>query len=597
MKLKYIQFLSIAFFLLFVLENSYAFITKESNKPFLFPMPVYPMVSSGFGENRSAYLHTGTDFRTYAINGIPLLAMEDGYIDTIHGHPYDYGFGLALFTKYYYKNYRSVYGHIQDLSSKYHMNSAWRLYNLLAIDSYYSIKMPQKMMPVSKGEVIAYTGERGIGVEHLHYEIRDENNNYLNSYHPDYIVVQKKEKPVFHSIYILTEGLRMGKNKTSTSSCRLKKEKNPAYKNVYRCNDDFLVDGKVYIKIRAKDNTNAINNHSLYSLTSILDNEILFQFQLDKIKKNEKYSLYSLYDMNKTHGWPYFYGYNLYLSKHYRKNAPSWITKMKNYGIIDTSKWNHGESHLIKIVAKDVVGNKSFAYVKLVKSKGRYYRSWGAGYNKEAGKSHNLSMNNLQVETSNLKGAAYLKISNTKVKKIWYLRRTGKPYRISFIRSYWKDKVWVYFQAPYSGRVAIYNQYGKMISYKYSKERKSYYASLDKSQTLFLARDISAPSFGYVLLNGPLKQEHYVIPVSDYGSGINWSTIQIDIDGVRLSREQISRWNIRYDQDRKSIYIPSGIQPNPDSFYSGKEHYVELQISDNAWNKSKKWKGFVLLKD
>lgn len=584
--------------LLFISFNySYSFIIKKKGKPFLFPMPVHPMVSSGFGERSLGILHGGTDFRTYAINGIPLVAMEDGYIDTIHGHPQDYGFGLALFTRYYYKNYRSVYGHIQDLSPKYHMSSAWRLYNLMAINSYYSVKMPKNMMRVVRGEIIAYTGERGIGVEHFHYELRDANNNYLNSFHPDYVSVEKKEKPVFHSVYLVTEGYRMGKNRTSTSFCRLKAEKSKAYSDVYRCHNPLPVDGRLYIKVRAKDNTNAINNHSVYSMTAILDNQKIFEFKMDRMKHNERYLSPSLYDASKTHGWPYFYGYNLYLSKNYRKKKPSWIKYMKQYGVIDTSAWKKGEKHVIKLIAEDVTGNKSYAYIKITKSKGRPYRPGGVGYNKKPGMVHKLNVDKVKIVTTKLRGWAYLAAKRKYVKKIWFLRRTGHAYQISFIRGNYRDSARVFFPSRYSGKLAIYNQYGKHISSRYSKKDTAYYADIKKGQTLFLAKDISAPSFGYPLINGPLEQEHYVVPVSDYGSGLNWNTFTIFVDGVKLSKEQIRRWNIHYDRSRKSVYIPSGIEPKPDSFHSGKEHHVLMYIYDNAWNRSKKWQGLVLLKE
>ncbi len=574
-----------------------ALITKEESKPFLFPMPINPMVSSGFGENRSANLHTGTDFRTYAVNGIPLLAAEDGYLDVIHGHPFDYGFGLALYVRYYYRNYRSVYGHIDDVMSRYHLNSAWRLYNLMAVDRYYSIKMPSRSMPVEKGQIVAYSGERGIGPEHLHYELRDENDDYLNSYHPDHVPVIKPEYPFIKSIHLLTPGRIMGNAGSPESSCLLKK-RSLAVNPVYDCPHPLPVDGNVMLKARVNDHANAVNDISVYGISVFLDGEKIFAFRMDKIRQSEKGRLHSLYDMGKTYGWPYYYGYNLFIRPQDKKSIPSWIKTAKNDGILNTDTWAEGEEHELRLDVEDVEGKITEAHIRLKKAIGRPYHPAALAINREAGKTHTEKRNDMEVTTGILAGDAHLSLEERKkVKPVWYLKRTSRAYLIRFAPSNWNDNATGYFYAPYRASVGIYNQHGRMISSKYDKGKKAYYGTLSYSDVWYLAADSAPPSFSFPVINGPLKQEMVIIPVTDFGSGINPHSVQMSVDGILLSQSDVSRWNIRYDYDRRSLYIPTGFHGSRDTFQKGKDHFLSFTIRDYAGNQSRRWEGIIQLKE
>ena len=71
---------------------------------------------------------------------------------------------------------KAVYFHLQKFTKKLEkiINQRQRA------EKRYSIEWWPKNYKVKKGEIVAYTGQTGIGVPHLHFEIRDKNEQPLN---------------------------------------------------------------------------------------------------------------------------------------------------------------------------------------------------------------------------------------------------------------------------------------------------------------------------------------------------------------------------------------------------------------------------------
>lgn len=156
-----------------------------------------PALAGSFGELRANHFHSGIDFRTNQKEGYPVYAVADGYISRLRVQ--NSGFGQALYINHP-NGYTSVYGHLQRFSPKIaaivkrlqYQNKAFELDN----------SPDETLIPVRKGEVIAYSGNRGSsGGPHLHFEIRDSKTE--ETINPQFfgIIIPDDIPPVIHGLY------------------------------------------------------------------------------------------------------------------------------------------------------------------------------------------------------------------------------------------------------------------------------------------------------------------------------------------------------------------------------------------------------------
>jgi murein DD-endopeptidase MepM/ murein hydrolase activator NlpD len=136
---------------------------------FLFPISNTTFISGSFGELRGNHFHSGVDFTTQGRTGLPMHAIDEGYVSRIGVSPV--GFGKAIYINHP-NGYTSVYAHCEWFSEEiekrvtdiqYHKKS-------FAIDE--SFKVGE--IKVERGQIIAYSGNSGSsGGPHLHFEIRE----------------------------------------------------------------------------------------------------------------------------------------------------------------------------------------------------------------------------------------------------------------------------------------------------------------------------------------------------------------------------------------------------------------------------------------
>jgi len=146
----------------------------------IFPVEIYPhdyfrdpleipmSLAANFGELRPNHYHMGLDIRTQHRENLPVLAAADGYVAKVVIEPL--GFGQAIYIRHP-NGYTTLYAHLNSFfpalaayveAQQYRLES-WQV----------SLDIPAGMFPVKKGDLIAYSGNRG-GSQgpHLHFEIR-----------------------------------------------------------------------------------------------------------------------------------------------------------------------------------------------------------------------------------------------------------------------------------------------------------------------------------------------------------------------------------------------------------------------------------------
>lgn len=133
-----------------------------------YPVNIPMLLSGNFGELRSNHFHMGIDIKTQGVEGLDILAVEDGYVSRIKISPY--GYGKAVYIDHP-NGYTTVYGHLKELRGELAQRALKAHYaqERNAIDIY----LQPDEVPVSKGQVIAISGNTGgSGGPHLHFEVR-----------------------------------------------------------------------------------------------------------------------------------------------------------------------------------------------------------------------------------------------------------------------------------------------------------------------------------------------------------------------------------------------------------------------------------------
>ncbi|PWJ54500.1 peptidase M23-like protein [Dyadobacter jejuensis] len=188
-------------FLLFLLGLAKSSIAQRLSYPKgYYSFPIRPglanSLSGGLGDLRSNHFHAGTDIRTQQREGLPVHAAADGYVYKVGVQRG--GYGNVLYLRHP-NGQTTVYGHLKvfEESVAQYVREQQYAQQKFEIDLYpqpgaYSFK---------KGEVIALSGNTGGSAgPHLHFEIRDSKDNYLNPLFFGFKEVVDRAAPKFVSL-------------------------------------------------------------------------------------------------------------------------------------------------------------------------------------------------------------------------------------------------------------------------------------------------------------------------------------------------------------------------------------------------------------
>ena len=133
-------------------------------------------LTSSFGEWRSGHLHAGIDLPTRYI-GEKVYSVVDGWVMQVKVSPW--GYGKVVYVKSW-EGEIYVYAHLSDFCSS--LRQIVR--NKQLVKGSYAVEIWFKEGEISlrKGEVVAYTGRSGCSAPHLHFELRDKNNNPVDPF-------------------------------------------------------------------------------------------------------------------------------------------------------------------------------------------------------------------------------------------------------------------------------------------------------------------------------------------------------------------------------------------------------------------------------
>ncbi|TAK52375.1 MAG: M23 family metallopeptidase, partial [Bacteroidetes bacterium] len=315
---------------------------------YLWPTDASTRITSSFAEYRSMHYHGGLDISTNGEVGYNVFAVRDGYLYRISILPN--GYGKTLLIKHR-DGFYSFYVHLQKFNDK--IEEITKQEQIKRGSFFIEKTFDNPIVEVKKGEVIAFTGETGVGPPHLHFEIRDENMNNVNPLLIYGDALKDNIAPSINGLALFPIGVNStieGKSAPKYLG-RLNR-----HKGKYTVPQTIRIHGEVGFGIRAFDRADGNRDKSgVYRLEFYVDDKLTFAKQLDRFPALQTKQIYLDYD----------YPTILQGKGEYQKlfveegtSLPFYGNLVNGDGVINTQAMSEGE-HTYRIVCKDFKNNAS----------------------------------------------------------------------------------------------------------------------------------------------------------------------------------------------------------------------------------------------
>jgi hypothetical protein len=317
---------------------------------YIWPTNASTVITSSFADYRRTHLHEGIDISTNNQKGYPVYASRDGYVSRMFISRRGYG---KMLTVRHNDGFVTMYAHLQrfagpidDYAKK--IQKRTKRYSL-------ETDIDPSLFPVSKGDVIAFTGNTGIGSAHLHFEVRDSSFNPINPLLLPHVASELNDEvpPEFQMIAFtpLNRSSKvLGRSKAWTADTR--KEETGSY----TLSQPVKLSGSIGISVRATDRADVLKYKTgCYRFEMYVDGQLLFTSAKNYILETEPHSVSNYYDKSLLRTKKGRFE-KLYVESGNR--LPFYGRLAEGSGMIETSDFEPGE-HVLKIAAWDLTGNES----------------------------------------------------------------------------------------------------------------------------------------------------------------------------------------------------------------------------------------------
>ncbi len=321
---------------------------QENTKEYIWPLTIDNGISSTFQEFRSNHFHAGIDLRTFKTTGFPVRAVSDGVIEKIIVSRT--GIGRAIFLRHRDGNL-SIYGHLEKFRDD--IEALVTREQKRRGEKYFGAYIPAQSIPVSRGTVMAFSGESGDGFPHLHFEIRDKLNGSLNPLSLIGGPSIDNRAPILKGILLRSRGHSLINNDIGEFYFALHDKG-----SFYAPAETLQVTGPFELVLHTVDLTRAQQVVAPYSLEAYLDGQLYYQILFERLLRDDNNQLGMLYDMS----------YSLTNSFYYKLFFQSGFNlENRKMSFTDQVSRLTPGMHEIKIIVKDRYNNQAIARIPLQK--------------------------------------------------------------------------------------------------------------------------------------------------------------------------------------------------------------------------------------
>jgi Membrane proteins related to metalloendopeptidases len=225
---------------------------------------------------RSTHFHAGIDVRTNNMTGVPIRATQSGYISRVTVG--SYGYGKVMFITHPDGN-TSVYGHLDAFRGPVAVHVKNEHYQRKSFDL--DLTFEPNQFIVKQGDTIAVSGNTGgSNGAHLHFEIRNQNNEALNPLSFGFTEIADDVAPIAQKVALKTMDINARINdRFGRFEFGLVKSGNS-----YSLPFPILANGKIGIEILAHDKLDKLQFRTGINLIeAFVEGEKFFTQQIDRI--------------------------------------------------------------------------------------------------------------------------------------------------------------------------------------------------------------------------------------------------------------------------------------------------------------------------
>ncbi|MBN1464364.1 M23 family metallopeptidase [candidate division KSB1 bacterium] len=245
---------------------------------YIWPTDASQLFTSSFAESRGNRFHAGVDVKTWGMTGFPIYAIRDGNISRILVSPFGYGRALYLTLD---TGEIVVYGHLDKFSDDIaaYVKSEQKKNNSYDVQLY----PDSARFPVKQGDVIALSGDSGVGYPHLHFEMRDAASNPINPLLKGYKVFDAIAPRITKILLQPLDALS-----SVDGDCKPKLFWPTAVgTNQYEMGPAIIVSGRIGFGVDTFDQMDGVDNSfGTFRNELFIDDQLLFAAQYEKFSYN-----------------------------------------------------------------------------------------------------------------------------------------------------------------------------------------------------------------------------------------------------------------------------------------------------------------------
>ncbi len=306
------------------------------------------------------HFHAGIDISTGDITGYKVFAMRDGFVKRIRVYPN--GYGKIVYVQHV-DGYTTAYAHL----SRFAANLEKRVEDEQARLGQYPVALEfgENEFPVKKGEVIAYTGDTGIGSPHLHVEIRDPHQEPINPQLCPNLRAPDNIRPTMFKVAVIpVEG---HPEELSDRGARIYTLRHVG-PGKYRLRQPLIVAGRAGIAIDTRDQTDDTRfQRSVYRIQLFVDSVLWMDCIHDRAPLEYAQLIGAAY------AWPLVDRRIGRFEKLYEEipgALPFYHSSQPGHGLVGPGLLSHGP-HRLKIITADIAGNQAELEGTMIVSEGR----------------------------------------------------------------------------------------------------------------------------------------------------------------------------------------------------------------------------------